>query len=183
MRRRKQNILLDVLLGTGANLLYSMRDRLGDIDDLRDSAKESYETASRRVAHASDALRGEDHHRLSTVTTLLMGVGAGVGIGMLVAPTTGQKAWADISERAKKRYATASRRMGRASDALRGEDHHILSTATALLLGVGAGVGIGMLVAPASGQKIRADISEKAKDFGEKIRARSSSEAKAASGT
>jgi hypothetical protein len=183
MRRRKQNILLNVLLDTGADLLYSMQDRLGDIEDLRDRAKGSYETASRRIGRARDALRGEDHHRLSTVTTLLMGVGAGVGIGMLVAPTIGQKTWADISERVKKRYETGSRRIGRASDALRGEDHHILSTATALLLGVGAGVSIGMLVAPASGQEIRADISEKAKDFGEKIRARSSSEAKAASGT
>src|SRR5438477_12416628 len=114
MRRRKQNILLNLLLGTGAYLLYSKRHHLGDIEDLRDRARESYETASRRI--------------------------------------------------------------GRASDALRGKDHAVVSTATASLVGVGVGVGIGMLIAPASGQKIRADISEKAKDFGEKIRARSSKE-------
>jgi hypothetical protein len=176
MRRRKQNILLDVLLGAGADLLYSMRHRLGNIEDLRDRASESYEAASRRIGRASDALRGQDRRALSTVTTLLMGVGAGVGIGMLVAP-------AGISETAKKRFETTSRRIGGATDALRGRDHDFLSTATALLLGMGAGVGIGILVAPASGQKTRADISEKAKDFGEKIRSRSSSEAKAASGT
>ena len=50
MRRRKQNILLNLLLGTGAYLLYSKRHQLGDIEDLRDRARESYETASRRLA-------------------------------------------------------------------------------------------------------------------------------------
>jgi gas vesicle protein len=183
MRRRKQNILLNLLLGTGAYLLYSKRHQLRDIEDLRDRARESYETASRRVGRASDALRGKDHHALSTATALLMGVGAGVGIGMLVAPASGQKTRTGISEKARESYETASRRIGRASDALRGQDHHALSTATALLMGVGAGVGIGMLVAPASGQKTRADISEKAKDVREKIRDRSSRKPQGASGT
>jgi hypothetical protein len=32
MRLRKQNILLNLLLGRGAYLLYSMRHRLGDIE-------------------------------------------------------------------------------------------------------------------------------------------------------
>jgi gas vesicle protein len=183
MRRRKQKLLLNVLLGTGAYLLYSMRHRLGDIEDLRDRARESYETASSRIGRARDALRGQDHRALSTVTTLLMGVGAGVGPGMLVAPASGRKARADISERTRESYEAASRRLGRASDALRGRDYGALSTATALLLGVGAGVGIGILVAPSSGQKMRADISEKVKDFGEKIRPSSSKEKQGASGT
>src|SRR5947199_9806040 len=81
MRRRKQNILFNLLLGTGAYLLYSMRDRLGDIEDLADRARKSYETASSRVGRTSDSLRGQDH-TLSTATALLMGMGAGVGIGM-----------------------------------------------------------------------------------------------------
>jgi len=182
MRRRKQKLLLNVLLGTGAYLLYSMRHRLGDIEDLRDRARESYETASRRIGRARDALRGQDYRALSTVTTL-MGVGAGVGLGMLVAPASGRKTRADISEIARESYEAASRRLGRASNALRGRDRDALSTATALLLGVGAGVGIGILVAPSSGQKIRADISEKVKDFGEKIRPNSSREPQGASGT
>jgi gas vesicle protein len=58
-----------------------------------------------------------------------------------------------------------------------------VSTATALLMGVGVGVGIGMLLAPASGQKTRADISGKVKDFRDKIRDRSSGEPQGASGT
>jgi gas vesicle protein len=114
---------------------------------------------------------------------LLMGVGAGVGIGMLFAPTTGQKNRTVISDKARKRYQTASRRIGRASDALRGQDHHALRTATALLMGVGAGVGFGMLLAPATGQKTRADISEKVKDVREKVRNRSSRDPQGASGT
>ena len=183
MRRRKQNTLLNLLLGTGAYLLYSMRDRLGDIEDLGDRARKSYETASRRLDRTTDALRGRDHHALSTATALLMGAGAGVGIGMLFAPARGQKIRADISQRARESYETAARRIGRASDALRGQDHHALSTATALLMGVGAGVGMGMLFAPASGLKTRADISEKVKDVREKIRVRPAREPQAASRT
>src|SRR5438094_5671618 len=101
MRRRKQNILLNLLLGTGAYLLYSKRHQLGDIEDLRDRARESYETASRRVGRASDALRGQDHAVVRTATASLMGVGVGLGIGMLLAPATGQKTRADISEKVK----------------------------------------------------------------------------------
>jgi hypothetical protein len=101
MRRRKQNILLNLLLGTGAYLLYSKRHQLGDIGDLRDRARESYETASRRIGRASDALRGKDHAVARTATASLMGVGVGVGIGMLLAPASGQKTRADISEKVK----------------------------------------------------------------------------------
>src|SRR5947199_6144600 len=81
MRRRKQNILLNLLLGTGAYLLYSKRHQLGDIGDLRDRARESYETASRRIGRASDAFRGKDHAVVRTATASLMGVGVGVGAG------------------------------------------------------------------------------------------------------
>ena len=72
MKRRKHNFLLNLLLGTGAYLLYSKRHQLGDIEELRDRAIESYEPASRRVGRASDALRGRDHHAVSTATALLM---------------------------------------------------------------------------------------------------------------
>src|SRR5438477_12683721 len=81
MRRRKQNILLNLLLGTGAYLLYSKRHQLGDIEDLRDRARESYETASRRIGRASDALRGQDHHAVRSSTALLVGVSVGLGAG------------------------------------------------------------------------------------------------------
>src|SRR5437867_4630767 len=83
MRRRKQNILLNLLLGTGADLLYSKRHQLGDIEDLRDRARESYETASRRVGRASDAVRVQVHDAVSTATALLTGVGVGAGAYLL----------------------------------------------------------------------------------------------------
>jgi len=71
-------------------------------------------------------------------------------------------------------YQTASRRAGRASDALRRQDRFTASTGTALLVGVGIGVGIGVLIAPASGEQTRADISEKVSDLRDKVRERSS---------
>jgi YtxH-like protein len=100
MRPNKEKLLLNLLLGTGAYLLYSLRDRLG-IGDLSDGAQESYETASRRVRRASDALRGQDRYTLTTGAALLVGVGVGVGIGMLVAPASGEKTRADISDKVK----------------------------------------------------------------------------------
>src|SRR5437773_12254091 len=88
-------------VGAGAYLLYSMRHRLGDIEDLRDRARESYETASRRIGRASDALRGKDHAVVRTATASLMGVGVGVGVGMLLAPARRQQTRADNAEKVK----------------------------------------------------------------------------------
>ena len=185
MRRRKQNILLNLLLGTGAYLLYSKRHQLGDIGDLRDRARESYETASRRIGRASDAFRGKDHAVVRTATASLMGVGVGVGAGAYLLYSMRHRLGdiEDLRDRARESYETASRRIGRASDAFRGKDHAVVRTATASLMGVGVGVGIGMLLAPASGQKTRADISEKVKDVREKVRDRSSRKPQGASGT
>jgi len=185
MRRRKQNILLNLLLGTGAYLLYSKRHQLGDIGDLRDRARESYETASRRIGRASDAFRGKDHAVVGTATASLMGVGVDVGAGAYLLYSMRHRLGdiEDLRDRARESYETASRRIGRASDALRGKDHAVVRTATASLMGVGVGVGIGMLLAPASGQKTRADISEKVKDVREKVRDRSSRKPQGASGT
>ena len=76
----------------------------------------------------------------------------------------------DIKAGAREKYETASDRLGRAADALRGkEDSHMLSKVGALLLGVGIGVGVGLLLAPASGAETRADIASKVSAFGEKV--------------
>ena len=64
-------------------------------------------------------------------------------------------------------------------DVIRGEDSHLLGTATAALLGFGIGVGVGLLLAPASGEETRSNIASKARD----IRERVSSRAAAATGT
>jgi hypothetical protein len=92
MRLRKENILWNVLLGTGVYLLDSVRERLSDgIDDLSGRARETYGEASRRVSRASDVIRGEDHSGVSTVAALLIGVGVGVGVGLLLAPASGEE--------------------------------------------------------------------------------------------
>jgi len=125
MKSRKENILMNVLLGTGLYLLDTVRDRFADnIDDLRGRTKESFE---------------------------------------------------DLRSKAKDGYETASERVSRASDALRGE----LSTTAALLIGIGIGVGVGMLLAPASGEETRGNIADKVQDFGGKVKERFARETEA----
>ena len=77
-----------------------------------------------------------------------------------------------------------SDRVNRASDVLRGEeDSHILFKVGALLIGVGVGVGGGLLIAPARGEKTRADIAEKVLDFGDKVRERTGKKPHTATGS
>ncbi len=93
------NKLWKVLLGTGLYLLEEsdrstrkMRNRAADnLDDLRDLARDKYETASERVSRASQALVGEDRHVLGNVLSLAAGVGIGIGIGLMIAPASGEE--------------------------------------------------------------------------------------------
>ena len=129
MKLRKENILLDLMLGAGVYLLDSMRGRMsGAMDDLRDRA---------------DDWRGK----------------------------------------AQDTYDTAGQRLGRAHRAIRGEDSNMIGTVGALLIGVGVGVGVGMLLAPASGEETRQNLSDKVDDFRGKVRERFDSQKEAASGT
>ena len=89
----------------------------------------------------------------------------------------------DFSDRAQDTYETATDRMDRASRAIRGDDSHFMSTATALLIGVGLGVSVGLLFAPAAGEETRSNLADKVQDFGDKVRNRFSSEPHPASGT
>jgi hypothetical protein len=92
------NKLLKLLLGTGLYLLEqsddvtkNVRDRAaGHIDDLRDAAQQTYETAAGRVAKASRALRGEDHHLLNNGLRFAAGVGVGLAVGLILAPASGE---------------------------------------------------------------------------------------------
>ncbi len=100
MRLRKENILWNVLLGTGVYLLDSMRGRLTDVmEDVSGTARNTYDEASRRVSRASDVIRGEDHHGVSTAAALLIGVGVGVGVGMLLAPASGEETRSNLSDK------------------------------------------------------------------------------------
>ncbi|HEX7893275.1 MAG TPA: YtxH domain-containing protein [Terriglobales bacterium] len=100
MRLRKENILWNVLLGTGVYLLDSVRNRMTDvIDDVSGSARDTYDEASRRVSRATDVIRGEDHRGLSTAAALLIGVGVGVGVGLLLAPSSGEEMRNNLSDK------------------------------------------------------------------------------------
>jgi ElaB/YqjD/DUF883 family membrane-anchored ribosome-binding protein len=76
----------------------------------------------------------------------------------------------DLTGRARDTYSEASRRASRATEALRGEDHHYLGTTAALLIGVGIGVGVGLLLAPASGEETRGTLTNKVQEFGDRVR-------------
>jgi len=100
MRLRKENILWNVLLGTGVYLLDSLRGRLTEsIEDISDRARDTYSEASRRAGRAVDVVRGEDHSGIGTAAALLIGVGVGVGVGMLLAPASGEETRSSISNK------------------------------------------------------------------------------------
>ena len=101
MKRRKQNVLRNVLLGTSAFLLYSLRHRLGEIGDVRDRVSESYQTASRRIRRSGDVLRGRGRFTAHTTGALLVGVGVGIGVGVLTSSAKGEQMRANISEKVK----------------------------------------------------------------------------------
>jgi YtxH-like protein len=110
MRTSKEKILTNVMLGAGLYLLDSLRSSLsegvGDLSDrARDRAQDLYETASGRAKRASDVLRGEDHRGLSTTAAFLIGAGVGVGLGMLLAPASGEEIRSNISEKVRDRFS------------------------------------------------------------------------------
>jgi hypothetical protein len=90
----------------------------------------------------------------------------------------------DIKDRARERYETASDRLGRATNVLRGKkESRIFGKVSGILIGMGVGVGIGLLIAPAKGEKTRADISDKVSDLGDKVRERTRKKPEGATGT
>jgi gas vesicle protein len=132
MKSRKENMLLNVLLGTGLYLLDSVRGRIADgVDDLRGRAKDSYddfsskakdgyETAANRVSRASDALRGEDSSILGTTASLLIGIGIGVGLGMLLAPASGEETRSNIADKVQDFSGKVRDRFSREQEAATG---------------------------------------------------------------
>jgi len=93
------NTLLKTLLGVGLYLLErsddatkSARDRAAArMDDLRDAAQEKYETATERVRRASRAIRGEDNEVLRNTLFFAAGIGVGLGVGLILAPASGDE--------------------------------------------------------------------------------------------
>jgi hypothetical protein len=121
MRFRKENVLLDLLLGAGVFLLDSLRERIPDADDLseqakdrysdlRHKAKDVYRTVDERVGRAAEVIRGEDHPILSAAGAMLLGVGVGVGVGLLLAPASGEETRSNIKEKVRDRFVREKER-------------------------------------------------------------------------
>jgi hypothetical protein len=79
----------------------SLRESLPDnVYDIKDRARETYETASDRLSRATDALAGKEASQsLGKVGALLIGVGIGVGVGLLFAPASGEETRGDIADK------------------------------------------------------------------------------------
>jgi hypothetical protein len=134
--------------------------------------------------HIGETIVGE-HIMKFKKKELLLGVLLGAGLNLLNSlrerlPDNLD----DIKTRVRETYGTASDRVSRASDVLRGEeDSHMLGKVGVLLIGVGVGVGIGVLIAPARGEETRVDIAEKVSEFGDKVREGTGKKAHSATGT
>jgi hypothetical protein len=101
MRFRRRRPLYSVLIDTGLNLLDSLRDRLPDnMEDIKGSVRDTYDTTSQRVRRASGLLLGEEDSQIfGKAVALTIGVAIGVGIGLLIAPASGEETRADIADK------------------------------------------------------------------------------------
>jgi hypothetical protein len=102
--RSSNKALTTVLLGAGAYLLESLRERMTDnVGEFRDRARETYGIASTRASRAAAALRGENTNIWGPATALLVGVGIGVGVGVLIAPASGEETRRNLADKVRKR--------------------------------------------------------------------------------
>jgi hypothetical protein len=85
---------------TDAKLWSAINKQLRErTEDIRDSMRDRYEESTDRLDDARAALLGESHWFGSTLC-FLGGVGIGVGLGMLLAPVSGEEARSVIRDRA-----------------------------------------------------------------------------------
>jgi hypothetical protein len=89
----------------------------------------------------------------------------------------------DLSGRAQDTYESAVDRIDDLSSRIRGRRSSGWDNAMWALIGVGVGVGVGMLLAPASGEETRSNLSEKVHEVGDKVRSRFTNEPKSPTGT
>jgi len=67
----------------------------------------------------------------------------------------------EVSDRARRTYGEASRRLDRASRAIQGESDNTLRNTVSFLAGIGLGAGVALLCAPTSGEEVRNSIRAK----------------------
>jgi len=85
---------------TDAKLWSALNDQLRDrAEDMGDVVRRRYEDTSDRLHDASDAFRGRTNW-VSPTLSFIGGVGVGIGVGMLLAPVSGEEARAAIRDTA-----------------------------------------------------------------------------------
>jgi ElaB/YqjD/DUF883 family membrane-anchored ribosome-binding protein len=116
--------ILKMALGTSLFLLdqsdratKGMRERVSDqVDDLRDFAQDTYQTAAERVGRASQALTEEDNHAAWDTLRFVIGLGIGVGVGLLIAPANGEDTRTKLAEKAQEVGANLRQRFSSTGD-------------------------------------------------------------------
>lgn len=89
------------LLLTDMKLWSALSDQLKDrAGDLRDVFRDRYEDTADRIQDAGGALRGESNW-VSPVASFVGGVGVGIAVGMLFAPSSGEEIRAAIRDKAR----------------------------------------------------------------------------------
>ncbi len=111
--------ILKLLLGTSLYLLdqsdratKNARGRVaGQVDDLRGLAQQKYNVTAGRFARASKAFRRSDeHHAIRNSLRFAAGVGIGVGVALLSAPSSGEQTRTLLAEKAQKLGGDVRRR-------------------------------------------------------------------------
>jgi hypothetical protein len=111
--------ILKLLLGTSLYLLDQpdratkhARGRVaGRVDGLRDLAQQKYKVTAGRFARAARAFRGSGEHRaIRNSLRFAAGVGIGVGVALLTAPSTGEQTRTLLAEKAQKLGGNVRRR-------------------------------------------------------------------------
>jgi gas vesicle protein len=78
----------------------NVRDRVSDrMDDVRSRAENAYDTMSDRVGNAARALRGQNTSFARSAMMFAGGVGAGLALGLILAPASGEETRRAIAER------------------------------------------------------------------------------------
>lgn len=78
----------------------NLRDRVSDrVDDVRSRAEDTYGVVSDRVSRAARVLRGDNANLARSAMMFAGGVGAGLALGVIFAPASGEETRRAIVER------------------------------------------------------------------------------------